>query len=140
MAEADQQRKRAWELAHKILSLTKVVPAREGSELLEISTREICRAMGQPEGAKLEEVRDFVFQVLGFLQGHGVHLVCGCGYLSLMASAEDWSERFVEQGSEPTSFAPPDLEQYFNEHVINTSCASRPNVPQACKRKDEPNR
>ncbi len=96
--------------------------------------------MGQPDGAKLEDVRDFVLQVVGFLQEHDVHLVCGCGYLSLMASAEDWSERFVELGSELTSFAPLDLEQYFLEHVINTPRACSTNVPQACQRKDEPNR
>jgi len=133
MAGADRERKRAWEFAHKILSLARIAPAREGKDLLEISTREICRAMGQPEGAKLEDVRDFVFQVLGFLQGYDVHLVCGCGYLSLMASVEDWSERCVEGGSDPTSFAPPDLDQYFEEHVINAPRAARADAPQLCE-------
>ena len=140
MAEVDQQRKRAWELAHKILSLIQVVPTREGKDLLQISTQEICRAMGQPEGAKLEEVKDFVFQVLGFLQGYDVHLVCGCGYLSLLASAEDWSERFLEHGREPTPFSPPDLEQYFYEHVINGPRALRTDVPQICESEAESNR
>jgi len=140
MAEVDQQRRGAWEFAHKILSLTKVVVAREGRDLLEISTREICVAMGRPDGAKLEEVRDFVFQVLEFLQGYDVHMVCGCGYLSLMASAEDWSERFLESGSEPTSFAPPDLEQYFDEHVISTPGASGTAVRQVCELEDESKR
>jgi len=140
MAEVDQQRKRAWVLAHKILSLTKIVQSLDGIDLLQVSTQEICKAMGKPEGARLEEVRDFVYQVLGFLQGYDVHLVCGCGYLSLLASAEDWSERFLEHGREPTPFSPPDLEQYFYEHVINGPRALRTDVPQICESEAESNR
>jgi hypothetical protein len=137
MVGNQQRKKRAWEFAHKILSLAKIVPSLERCDLLQVNTQEICRAMGQPEGAKLEEVRDFVYQVLGFLKEYEVHLVCGCGYLSLLASAEDWSERFVEQGREPTSFSPPDLEQYFNEHVINAPRFHRTDVPQTCELEGE---
>jgi hypothetical protein len=137
MAETSQRRKQAWELAHKILSLTRIVPAQEGKDLLEIGTRELCRAMGQTEGAKLEEVKDFVFEVLEFLRGYDVHLICGCGYLSLKASAEDWTERFLGQNREPSSFEPPDLDEYFNEHVINTRRASSAPAPQLCEWEDK---
>jgi hypothetical protein len=131
MVKANPRRRQAWELAHKILSLTQIVPEQEGADLLEVSTRDICKAMGAVEGAKLEEVRDFVQQVVEFMQGYDAHLICGCGYLSLLASRGEWARRFLVDGGEPTKFSPPDLDEYFDEHVINAP-RSGTSAPQAC--------
>ena len=54
-----ERRKRAWEFAHKLITLGKVAPEREGKDLLDVRTEEICKAMGRPQGASLEEVQQF---------------------------------------------------------------------------------
>ena len=40
--------------------------------------------MGKPGGATMEEVKDFACSVVKRMQGHGVTVACGCGYLSLL--------------------------------------------------------
>jgi hypothetical protein len=134
MTAASSRSRQAWNLAHKILSLTRIVPEREGADLLEVSTAQICKAMGQPNGAKLEEVRDFVLQVVEFMQGYDAHLVCGCGYLSLLVSREELARRYFDEGREPTRFKPLDLDQYFDEHVINAPRSDAPAPPEVCAR------
>lgn len=132
MAEANPRRRRAWTLAHKLLSLIRIVPEREGADLLEVSTAEICNAMGQPGRAKLEEVRDFVQQVAEFMREYDAHLVCGCGYLSLLVSPEERATQCWAEGREPIKFSPPDLEDYFEAHVINTPRVGAPPPPTLC--------
>ena len=58
MPNADlTRRKKAWQLAHKLLTLAAIVAEREGADMIAVRTEEFCKAMGQPEGARLEDVR-----------------------------------------------------------------------------------
>ena len=132
MPPATSLRTRAWNLAHQVLSLTRTVPEQEGADLLEVGTSVMCQAMGQPEGAKLEDVKQFVQQVVEFMQGYDAYLVCGCGYLSLLATRKEVAERYFAAGREPSRFCPPDWDAYFQQHVID---APRSGVvaPQVCQ-------
>ena len=115
--ERTELRARAWRFAHLLLDVARLAPAREQVDLINVSTAELCRAMGVEQG-KLEEVRDFVYLVLGFMRGYGVSVSCGCGYLSLRVTTAQIAESLMESDREITSYAPDDLEAYFDELVM----------------------
>ncbi len=55
MAEVDLvRRKRAWEFAHKLITVSRIVPNREGKDMLDVRTEEFCIAMGKSGSAKLD--------------------------------------------------------------------------------------
>jgi hypothetical protein len=124
-------KKRAWELAHKRLSLVKVIPEREGKELLVVRTEEICKAMGGEEKAKLEDVQRFVFDIIAFLKTYGMYIACGCGYLSLMICPMDRHEFLIAE-RDTTGFVPKDLEDYFEKHVLTSSNVKTEEVKAIC--------
>jgi hypothetical protein len=116
-------RARAWRLAHVLLDVARLAPAREQVDLINISTAELCRAMGAGEQGKLEEVRDFVYLVLGFMRGYGISVSCGCGYLSLRVTTAEIAEGLLESDREISSFTPEDLEAYFEDLVMSAAVA-----------------
>lgn len=128
-----EQRRRAWELAHKILSIVGVLPRLEGKRLLVVSTGEIGRAMGVPEKAKLEEVQRFVFDVISFMKGSPVHIACGCGYLSLMVCRQENHEEIIEDRA-ATAFSPESLDAFFETHVLASTASDSDTVQEICDR------
>ena len=128
---APDSKKRAWVLAHRILSIVRLLPRLEGKELLVVDTVEIARAMGVPEPAVLEEVRRFVLDVVAFLEGHGVHVVCGCGHLSLLICDEARHEEILGR-RDAASFRPANLDAYFETHVLALRGADPDGVRQIC--------
>jgi len=126
-----ERKRRAWALAHRILSIVRLLPSLEGKELLVVETAEISRAMGTTGPAVLEEVRRFVFDVVALLGGHGVRVVCGCGYLSLLVCDEARHEEILGR-REDTSFRPADLDDYFETHVLAARGAGPDDVRQIC--------
>ena len=126
-----QQKRRAWELAHKLLSIVEIIPKRERKALLVVGTEEICKAMGTPQKAKLEAVQQFVFDVISFMRGHGVFIACGCGYLSLMVCADEGHEETVAN-RETTAFLPESLDEYFEKHVLGSGAEAGEAVLEIC--------
>jgi len=126
-----ERKKRAWALAHRILSIVRLLPRLEGKELLVVETAEISRAMGTSGPAVLEEVQRFVFDVIAFLRGHGVHVVCGCGYLSLLVCDEVRHEEILGR-RETASFRPTNLDDYFEAHVLAARGDGPDGVRQIC--------
>ncbi len=127
-----ERKKRAWRLAHKLITLGRAIPKNEGKDMLDVRTEEICKAMGKPDGAKLEEVREFVLEVVEFMQGYGMYIVCGCGYLSIMVSEAAHRELALEENREPTSFMPQSIDKYLEEYILNTENSNNRPVPQIC--------
>ena len=109
----ENERRRARELAQKILALVEVVPHREGAELVRISSPTICHAMGQPGAAPLEHVQRFVYEVLEHLRPHALDTACGCGYLALVVGAGGVRERAWRDGRELCCFTPDDIDVYL---------------------------
>jgi hypothetical protein len=105
--------KRAWLLAHKLIFLGRAVAEREGADLLNVKTAEVCKAMGKPEGAALEEVQRFVYRVLSFMKGYGMYTATGCGYLSLMVAREERRDQALEENRDLVGFTPEDLEAFW---------------------------
>jgi len=133
MADADLiRRKSAWQLAHKLLTLAGIVAKREGADLVAVKTEEFCKAMGQPEGAKLEDVRDFVREVVEFMQGFGMYVVCGCSYLSLSVAPEQRMQLALDQNRQPTSFSPDSIDDYLNEYLGDSRDNSKLVIRRAC--------
>lgn len=124
-------KKRAWEFAHKILSIVKIIPEREGKELLVVRTAEICKAMGSEERAKLEDVQRFVFDVIAFLKAYEMYIVCGCGYLSLMICSMDHHETLIAE-RDTAGFAPNNFEDYFEKYVLASTNVEPEEVKAIC--------
>ncbi len=127
------RRRRAWKFAHKLVTLGKAVTEREGKDLLYVSTEEICKAMGQPNGANLEAVQKFVHDVVEFMQGYEMYIVCGCGYLSLMISKAALVESAFENDREPTQFAPKSIDRYLDDYILNTQSSGDNLSKQVCE-------
>jgi hypothetical protein len=87
--------------------------------------------MGTAGPAVLEEVRSFVLDVAAFLGGHGLHVVCGCGYLSLLVCDEARHEEILGR-RETASFRPGNLDDYFETHVLAARGAGPDHVRQIC--------
>ena len=102
-------------LAGKIATLASIVPDREGCDRVRVSTAELCKAMGQADGAKLEDVQDFARSVVALLDGHGLDTGCGCGYLALEVGPAEVVARALAEGRDPTVFTPADLDAYLAE-------------------------
>ena len=131
MSEPLQRRRRAWEFAHKLLSIIEVIPRREGKALLVVRTEEICKAMGVPHKAKLEQVQRFVFDVVAFMRGYGMYIACGCGYLSLMVCSAERHEQIIEN-RDATAFLPESVDDYFDKFVLSSSCPEEESVDEIC--------
>lgn len=129
-----EQRRRAWVLAHKIISVVAVIPHREKKTLLVVKTEAITKALGTADKAKLEEVQRFVFDVISFMKGYGVFIACGCGYLSLMVCPAEGHETILEN-RDTTTFTPEDIDAYFEEHVLNRDPLGRETVLEICDNK-----
>jgi hypothetical protein len=71
-----------------------------GGGAVQVSTAEICRAMGKPDGATMEEVKSYACEVARHLHGRGVTVGCGCGYLSLMVFTNEAQARAAEEDRE----------------------------------------
>jgi len=104
---------RARAFATKLIALAEIVPAREGVDMVNVRTIEVCRAMGRPEGAKLEEVQKFVYKVLEFLRDRDLYTACGCGYLSLMIAPVALRDKAFEESRDLSSYTPEDIESYL---------------------------
>jgi hypothetical protein len=120
-------------LAHKLLTLTPVVVERERVDMIQLNTGEITRAMGLDGPAKLEDVREFVQDVVLYLQGYGLNIVCGCGYLSLMVSHATSIENAVAEERELASFALDNLDQYLEEWLMENNPPPESPVRQMCE-------
>ena len=126
------RRKKAWCFAHKLITMVKVVPQREGKELVNVRTEEICKAMDQPSGAKLEDVQKFVYEVIEFMQGYDMDIICGCGYLSMMVSTTQTRERAIRENREPTSFVPDSIDKYLDDYILDSQGSCDNYVRQIC--------
>ncbi len=127
-----ERKKRAWHLAHKLITLGRAVPENEGKDMLEVRIEEICKAMEKPDGAKLEEVRKFFLEVVEFMQGYGMYIVCGCGYLSIMVSEAARREMVLKENREPTLFTPESIDRSFDEYVLDTRGSLDNSFRQVC--------
>ena len=112
-AADDTLAQRAERLATKLTALVRLVQEREGADLVHVSSDEICRAMGKPQGATLHEVKQFVQLVLEHLQGRGSEAACGCGLLSLQVGRTGFMDRAVAEDRDLTTFVPDDIESYL---------------------------
>lgn len=119
-------------LAHKLLSLTPVVVERERVDMVQLNTGEITRAMGIDGPAKLEAVREFVQDVVLYLQGYGLNIVCGCGYLSLMISSATSIEKALAEERELASFSLDNLDRRLEEWLMENKPPKSP-VRQLCE-------
>ena len=115
--EALEHRRRAWLFAHKVITLTRYLTEREGTDLMDVKTAEVTKAMGRPEGAELEAVQRFVQTVLHFMRGWGLYAACGCGYLSLRVGFDAQRDRALREGRDLTSFTPEDLDRCLEEYL-----------------------
>lgn len=123
------RRERAWRLAHQIITLVRIVPSREHTDLIKISNHELARALGVLLPVKLEQLRDFVYEVLEFLQGFDLYTVCGCGYLFVLAGPAAAANVPVEENRDLSWFEPEDLETYFAQVI-----AERQELPEEATR------
>lgn len=133
-----EQRRRAWRLAHQIITLCRVVPQREGRDLLKVSNTELARALGAPLPVELEALRAFVFDVVEFLQGYDLYTVCGCGYLFILAGPAAAAEIPFEEDRDLTWFEPPDLEAYFEAVIAEPHAAPEEATRQICDTREPP--
>ncbi len=131
-AHETEMKMRAWVLAHKLISMAPIVPPREHADLLVVTTQALCDAMGQPTGARLEEVQAFARDVVAFMKGFGIFVSCGCGYLSLRVTGEETAARFLEADREPVEYRPGDLDACFRKHVLLDSSVED-TLPQTCE-------
>jgi hypothetical protein len=106
---------RAEVFARMLLELARAVPELEDADVLDVRTAEVVRAMGLEEGAPLEQVQAFAREVAARMEGHGISVVCGCGYLSLMVGPAELQEQAFAEGRELRSFEPDDLVAYYRE-------------------------
>jgi len=132
-AKEQDRLKRAWTLAHKLVTLAKQGWPETGKDLLEVKTEELCKAMGLSGKAKLEELRKFVQDTVGFMQGYGLHMVCGCGYLSLMVARSASIEQAFFEERKLTSFAPESLDRFFESSLLDMAKAPGTPVRQVCE-------
>jgi hypothetical protein len=141
MAEIDLDKKRrAWELAHKLITLGRIVSEKEGKDMLYVGTGEFCRAMGQPDGAGLEEVREFVLEVAEFMRGYDMYMVCGCGYLFMSVCKERTRDQALDEDRGLTSFTPVSVDNYFDEYIMNIHWSKDNRVRQTCDVNENTNR
>ena len=127
------QRRRAWELAHKLLSLIPWMQQRQDADLLALPTAQACKAMGMPDGAKLEEVRDFLREVTSFLRGYDMFVACGCGYLSLKVGVREAVEQAHEEGRDLVEITLDDVDAAFETFLRDR----KPGDPFVCRFGDE---
>jgi 2-keto-3-deoxy-L-rhamnonate aldolase RhmA len=105
----------AQQLARKLVRLADLAAAQEGCDIVNVSTGELCKAMGKPDGATMEEVKSFVLQVLKHLDGQGMTAACGCGFLALRVMRKGMMETAVSNGRDLLEFTPSDIDQYIEE-------------------------
>ncbi|MBW1808942.1 MAG: hypothetical protein JRJ19_02670 [Deltaproteobacteria bacterium] len=104
--------------------------------MVAVRTEEFCKAMGQPEGARLEDVRDFVREVVEFMQGFGMYMICGCAYLSLSVAPEERLQLALDENREPISFSPVDIDDYIDEYIADSQGKRGFAIRRACDADD----
>ncbi len=109
------QHRRAWLLAHKLITLGRAVGQREGTDLVQVTTAQLAHAMGASGPAPLEQVRAFAQQVVDFMAGYGLYTACGCGYLSLLVGPSEAAERAFAEKRELSWHTPEDVDAYLDE-------------------------
>ena len=125
MAEAHPaDREQAWLFAHKLITLTKAVREFAAADQLHVTTQELCKAMGRPDGAELEQVQRFAREVAEFMAGYGLDTACGCGYLAFTIEPEGVWEQAAAAGREPSAYTPRDVDEAWGALV-----AGRPAPP-----------
>jgi hypothetical protein len=136
MAEPRRQARRsAWLFAHKLITLAKVVGEFAGTDLIHVTTAELCKGLGRPDGAVLEQVQQFAREVAELMRGYGLDTACGCGYLALTGGEEGCRERALEQDREPTVYTPDDLDAALDAYLLGLRApASAGGQPSACQR------
>jgi hypothetical protein len=90
---------------------------REGADMVRVTTRELCRALGKSEDtpASLEDVKSFVCELLPVLEEEGFSAVCGCGFLALQVVPMAVRDRAFDEGRDLEVFTPEDLDAYLND-------------------------
>jgi hypothetical protein len=90
---------------------------KEGADMLRVTTRELCRALGKSgeTPASLEEVKAYVCELLPILEEAGFSAVCGCGFLALQVVPLAVRDRAFEEGRDLKVFTPEDLDAYLND-------------------------
>jgi 2-keto-3-deoxy-L-rhamnonate aldolase RhmA len=106
----------AQQLARKLVRLAELACAQEGCDLVNVSTGELCKAMGKPDGASMEEVKAFVLEVLKHLDGQGMTAACGCGFLALKLMRKGVMEKAVATGCDLRELTPPDIDAYLEKN------------------------
>jgi len=122
-----QYRTRAWLLAHKLLTLGRMVKDTYSKDLLHVPTSEITKAMGVSGSARLEDVQAFIYHVLEFMKGYGMVTACGCGYLSIRVGLKTTWNSAQERPTELNEFTVDDLEALMEKVLLDTQLASNPN-------------
>lgn len=136
MVASSHRRQDAWLLAHKLISLARGLEQLADADQLHVTTQELCRAMGRPDGAQLEQVQVFARDVAELMDGYGLDTACGCGYLAFTIGCTGAVERALAEGREPRIYTPADLNQAFDawlhgQRADGSSAAAGPSCPTA---------
>jgi len=105
----------AQQYARKLVQLAEVASRREGCDVVTVTTAELCKAMGTPGGATMEEVKSFVVEVLKDLCDRGMTGACGCGFLALRLMRARAMDEALAQGRDLREFTPADIDGYLSQ-------------------------
>jgi len=83
--------------------------------MVQVGTGELCKAMGRPAGASMEQVKAFVCRLLPLLEAEGLSAACGCGFLALQVVPFSVLETALADERELVTFAPPDIDAYLEK-------------------------
>ena len=108
-----EKTEKAAEFAGKLKRLVDIAVRKEKIDQVNVRTIEVCRAMGRPEGASMEEVSDFICETLPCFQGSRINAYCGCGYLSLMLIPEEREKSAFEENRAIIDWTPEDIDKYI---------------------------
>ena len=122
-----QYQTRAWLLAHKLLTLGRMVKDTHGKDLLHVPTSEITKAMGLSGRAKLEDVQTFIFHVLEFMKGYDMVTACGCGYLCIRVGLKATWNSAQDRETDLSEFRVNDLDALMEKVLLSTHLTTNPN-------------
>ena len=103
--------------AARLIKLHGLVAERENADMVHVRTSELCKALGKPQGATMEEVKAFVCRLLPILEEAGMSAACGCGFLALQLVPEEIRDRAFEEGRDLSSFTPDDIDDYLRARL-----------------------
>ncbi len=86
--------------------------------MLHVSSEEISKAMDKPSSASMEEIKQFVFNVIAFMKGYRLYISCGCGYLFIRVTTDEVIDKLMDSAKDISVFTPDDLESYFNITIL----------------------